>query len=229
MKNPSIQLLCTTPLKSNFSYNTVLAIADAIALLAKVGWLPDTAPDPAKGTKIRYSAIARFVGHTAGWVGLAVKLHEQLEAYKSDAEVQRRLRSRHKWQVSVKTLLKVIKAAVDASANHNQARDADGEDDPAEDKEDEEDEEDKESSDEDDAKALVEYANKLAPRGVNYGQCIIDEPEEVADDKENVGGDSGAGLGRMSSASSGPAQKKCHTGRQRKANQDDHALQSPDL
>lgn len=203
LENEAIQLLRSTPPKSNYPYDTVVTIARAIYELAKIGWLPDSAPDPAKGTKIRYTAIAQFVGRTAGWVGNAVKLHEQLQAYKTDKTVQSSLRRRRNRHVGVKTLLKVIKDAVDTHTD--EAGDADGN----QQDDDEDDDGDGEGQDGDEDDEL--YSAELPPKGVRYGRRIIDEPDNGNDQVDTD--DEGSGGG----ASSAPARKKTRISQARKS------------
>ena len=188
LENETIKLLRSTKPKSKYPYNTVVSIVRTVVDMTKVGWLPDTAPEIARGTKIRYSAIGRFIGRGAGWVGSAVKLNDQLEAYKMHPEVRSQLRKHRDGLVGVKTLLKAIKDAVDGGEDGEGDGDGDGvhgEEDEEEDEEEEVNENenekargDNESPDGEDADF---YEAEMPPRGVNYGRRIIEDSESDGD------------------------------------------------
>ncbi|PIL34680.1 hypothetical protein GSI_03460 [Ganoderma sinense ZZ0214-1] len=193
LNNAAVKLLRSTHAKSKFPYASVVTIAHTIFDIAKVGWLPDTAPVLARGTKIRYSAIGRLVGRSAGWVGLAVKLHEQLEAYKADPDVSWRLRKRRNGLVGVKTLLKEIKLAVegdeamdedDGDGRPEEDKDEDGEGVDGLENEDEDDDEDGDGvdgQDDEDEDDHGSYSAEMPPGGVNYGARVLSESEESSE------------------------------------------------
>ncbi|KAI1782196.1 hypothetical protein LXA43DRAFT_1069145 [Ganoderma leucocontextum] len=218
LKDDSVKTLRGSPPRSNYPYKTVLAIAQTIHTLANLGRLPDSAPDPAKGTKIRHTAISRLVGRTPGWVGSAIKLHEQLQAYKGDKEVQTALRRHRDRSVGVKTLLRDIKVAVDGYAIAGAGE------------EDEDDEDDGSNggdgtAGEDDDADEGDNADESKRHGKGYGQRIIDEPGQERNEEEGMGA---GGTGSSVSTSPGPARKKQRTRRGRKAQLVDPTVPFPD-
>ena len=185
MNNDAVKLLRSTQPKSKFPYDAVVTIVRTIADIARTGWLPETAPDPAQGTKIRFSAIGRFIGHSAGWVGGAIKLHEQLQAFKRDGDVQDRLRRRRHGLVGVKTLLKEIKIAVDGKREDDEenGKNETDEDEEMQDKGGKQTDDDGEDEDEDEEieDDVERFASEMPQRGVNYGWRIVMDSESDED------------------------------------------------
>ena len=187
LENDTIKLLRSTKPKSKYPYNTVVAIVRTVVDMTKVGWLLDTAPEIARGTKIRYSAIGRFIGRGAGWVGSAVKLNDQLDVYKMHPEVRSELRKHRNGLVGVKTLLKAIKDAVDGGEDgegNDAGNGGDGEGDDDDDGDEDENENEEERGDKNNSQdgedEDVDEA-EMPPRGVNYGRRIIDESDDDMD------------------------------------------------
>ena len=187
LENDTIKLLRSTKPKSKYAYNTVVSIVRTVVDMTKVGWLPDTAPEIARGTKIRYSAIGRFIGRGAGWVGSAVKLNDQLDVYKMHPEVRSELRKHRNGLVGVKTLLKAIKDAVDGGEDgegNDAGNGGDGEgddDDDGDEDENENEEERRDKSDSQDGEDEDVDEAEMPPRGVNYGCRIIDKSDDDMD------------------------------------------------
>ena len=181
MNNDAVKLLRSTQPKSKFPYDAVVTIVRTIADIARTGWLPESAPDPAQGTKIRFSAIGRFIGRSAGWVGGAIKLHEQLQAFKHDGDVQDRLRRRRHGLVGVKTLLKEIKIAVDGKREDDEDHGINGADDGGKQTDDDGEDEDEEEEEEEIKGDLERFASEMPQRRVNYGRRIVMDSESDED------------------------------------------------
>ena len=99
--------------KETMPYDTFMRTIGLVHELTMLGVLPLSAPAPARGTKIRNTAIGMFIKRHPGWVGNAAKLYKRVHLHKDSKPVRDALKQLSTYSVGVKTVDRVITRALE--------------------------------------------------------------------------------------------------------------------
>ena len=139
-KHTDINALRRKRPKETMPFDTFMRTIGLVHELTMLGVLPLSAPNPARGTKIRNTAIGMFIKRHPGWVGNAAKLYKRVQLHKDSKPVHDALKQLSTYSVGVKTVDRVITRALEGKPFETSAAAVE------EEEEEEEEDEDKEES-----------------------------------------------------------------------------------